>query len=98
MKRILFTIVLCLIVCASCRHTFYDREGVVTKVKIEHSSYKDVTYSYKVIVEDIDKTELSGKFILYTNVKYQVGDTVSIGNANTNTVVVHDTVFYRMSD
>lgn len=98
MKRILFTLIMCLIVCASCRHTFYDRDGVVTKVKIEQSSYKNVTYRYKVIVENIDKSELSGKFILYTNVKYQVGDTVSIGSANVNTVVVHDTMFYRMSD
>lgn len=50
MKRILFTLALCLIVCASCRHIFYDREGVVAKVKIEHSPYKGVTYSYKNIV------------------------------------------------
>ena len=98
MKRILFTLIICLIVCASCRHTLYDREGVVTKVKIEQSSFNDETYRYKVVVEGIDKTELSSKFILYTYVKYQVGDTVSIGSANANTVVVHDTMFYCMSD
>lgn len=76
----------------------YDREGVATKVKIEQSSYKDVTYRYKVIVDGIDGTEIAGIFILCTNVKCQVGDTVSVGGADANAVAVHGNMFCRMDD
>jgi hypothetical protein len=93
MKKIIVLLIVCLCVVTSCRHNLYDDAGVVTKVKSVEQHKGQNIYKYKVVVEGIDNIDIGLRFNFYTNINYQVGDTIFIRNKDEIHPIVKDTIF-----
>ena len=76
MKKVLISLLLVIATC-SCKHINIPY-GTVTCVEEKAGGYLSSRYGYKVTVRGMDWTSASCEMILYTNDKYEIGDTLTI--------------------
>jgi len=72
MKKVLISLLLAITTC-SCNHII-GPYGKVVGVEENTSS----NWEYKVTVKGIDRTSALREMILFTNDKYEIGDTITI--------------------